>query len=552
MASRLLLLACLGLGCDDGGSGEPDGGFDADDDGGAGLDCEVLGAPSVRPAALGIIPVGEPASCPDIRGIYDVVMYCLLDVNHAVEIEQQGCAISFVLDSVPGCRGNLNADLALYVECPDLLFPCEGEVNLLGQTLLYCGPQCRFLFEPTWERVACTSHGDPACQARGEVCSIAYEQGGLAARCVRPLPGGLPPGAACSDDYVLRCENSLCLSERCSAPCTDDSQCTAIPGASCQPVFFSVGPRDLPVQGEVNLCISNVYGNGRCTHQADCTRATCMPVPGQDDVELLCVRGGWDPSAPVPCETDLDCVQAETCGQVEVFDLELRPHVIAACVPRPGECARDSDCPVGEACAVSVEGDPPRFVSRCACGGGPGWWPTTGLACARDQDCFSGWCGPDRTCQGLCRDSLADCPLEAPDCRPHLFELGDQGATPPSLDLLTLCEARPAGCSREQDCPAGQSCNMVPLLIPNDAGGVCEPFGPGQVGLAEPCPEGPAICRSGLCLRDPADIPEAAYCSQLCEQEEDCLYPTLFTCRELRFEGARGVPQTARVCTRRQ
>jgi len=544
-----------------------------------------------------------PAACPDLSGTYDITPYCLGGDIGDIVIDQTGCAIAFTLDAIY-CTGRLDAQLNLYVECGGLGFPCYGEVSLTTSFVIVCSPQCSFIFERLELGAACTSHRDPVCTAEGELCGVVLDDGGLATRCVRILPGGREPGAYCDEEAGLLCANSLCVDHACGAVCVDDLDCAGYLGTSCQDVPYTLEG----VTGSIRSCTPVNAGETACRRTPDCAPSrVCSFRPTLDDVLAVCLQPNPD-GAPAglactqgsECETglclcgaelctggnegrcselcldSLDCVQGSECGLVMVQDLGGGAHELTACVrdPDPDACGRNADCPAGRSCQVFLDADGLSLVTECQYGSGPGH-DNTGEACAGPTDCFSVWCGNWGYCLGVCV-SDADCPTfdtatacgadatcelgtlcEAGLCRrvfgctTYAFYLGDDASGQPVYDTTNLCMPERRPCALDADCRAGEACRLDANSTATAAVYVCDAGGPGTGQLGANCEAGEEVCWSGHCLIEGEGGPGLEYCTRACVTDADCEPTDTYSCQAIRVDVRPGFVSYLPACARR-
>jgi hypothetical protein len=524
---------------------EPDGGED-----GSSEESDGCVAPS-GPGA-GILPWAAdgpsstlPTSCPDLHGVHEVLWLGLGNpVSGKIspaEFVQEGCHLSFNLDAI-FCYAFVDALLNFYMECPGVGVPFTGKTNLAGVFEVTAGQMTTIVFYPSWERQACAVRDDPVCTAQGEVCGVVVEEHSLVPRCVRPDPAGRATGFACDGARDWRCANSLCVHGTCTATCEDDAACAAFPGSSCIEVSHSIDYAWESGGGLLHLCLPANPGETLCSRGSDCPAdRSCRYRQSLDDVYAVCLQPVWPlHSLPVePCTSSLDCSQGMTCEAVDLPDRDGGLHPRFACVAEPGACSRDADCVPGESCQVTVSGEPPAFVTRCACGGGDGQ-PDPGHPCTEDAHCFSGWCGQDGLCQGLCLTDV-DCLPGAPECQRKYFSFAEGSPGSSGLDSLGLCSPAATACALDADCPPGQVCR---------ADLRCAPQGPGTGAFGAPCPNGPLDCLSGLCLREAAPYPDDPYCSRVCNSRASCGGDQPL-CRHTALEIEPGAFSSVPVCTRR-
>ncbi len=546
-----------------------------------------------------------PAACPDLSGTYDITPYCLGGDIGDIVIDQTGCAIAFTLDAIY-CTGRLDAQLNLYVECGGLGFPCYGEVSLTTSFVIVCSPQCSFIFERLELGAACTSHRDPVCTAEGELCGVVLDDGGLATRCVRILPGGREPGAYCDEEAGLLCANSLCVDHACGAVCVDDLDCVGYQGTACQSVPYALDAGFVTIHGSVQSCTPVNAGETACRRIPDCApsrvcsfRATddgvlsvcLLPNPGGLPAGGHCTQGGQCETAlclcgaepctggdegrcSEPCLDSLDCGLAAECGPVVVEDLGGTPREVTACVFGPPwfDCQRHVDCPAGYSCQVFLDAGGCSLVGECQISSGPGF-PDDGTPCVVPSDCFSSWCSPERYCLGGCVED-ADCPtFEAGTacehdvgcepgflcqsgacerrfrCGTEVFELEFCEPGQPLVDTIQLCEPEQRPCSRDVDCRTGEACRQE---LDRAASGVvleCSAGGPGSGTLGADCSIGASACWTGVCLPDAAG--GGSYCSKACVTDVDCVPLDTYSCQAIRVDVRPGFVSFVPACARR-
>ncbi|HOX43291.1 MAG TPA: hypothetical protein PK668_06825 [Myxococcota bacterium] len=573
------LLLCLGPACSEETRYRPDAGqeedagqdgFEAEDfsgDGEAGSDeegdegsadeadsgCGTAPVPAAVPMPGPFVRPAPSVTCPDISGSYRRIEYCLSEPNYEPSVfVQDGCAFTFIIDALY-CSGTIDSAMNLDVECGGLGWPGQGTASLVEDFWIVFSPQCSYGFVPTWERTPCAFQADPTCAALGQVCGVVAEEGTLVPRCVQPLPDGLPPGMACDDVQGARCENSLCMNGRCAALCQDDTQCSSLPFSTCQQVPYTLGGITMGIPA----CSLQPPGEPRCHRTADCPLGTtCRPRPASGGVLTTCQAPAvLDPSFEQVCLTELDCPQGMTCGLAEVPDLAGTLYPIQSCVRQPDACSSTQDCEEDLTCLPFVEGEPPRFATRCTCHL-PAGEADTGEDCQQDSDCASAWCGQDRRCVGLCHTD-EDCPSIIAGglqfrCSSTFFSLGGAAPGPLAVDDLGVCRPILLPCLSLADCSARQVCKPdLSYRRPGPHAG-CDRGGPGTAQLGEACPGGSADCWSGLCLLPEGGSPAEAYCSTPCEVYWDCndSFGDARTCKSIPIEVYPGLVVTMRTCVR--
>lgn len=393
--------------------------------------------------------------------------------------------------------------------------------------------------KPTEEDGFCTitCQADEGCPT-GFYCT--YETDKLC------YPGTRPPPCQ-SDDECEPCEE--CLDGDCQtipgcAVCTSDQECQ-----SCQ-------------RCDQGICI-DVAGCTPCVLDGDCPPCEVC-IDGQCRRDLGCIL----------CASDQDCPGCYQCQGGACQE-------VTGCGTEP--CFNDEDCPSRTKClpdsdlghSVCMPSDLP-FGADCSRGGDEvcgegicleeGGQSTCTRACVGDSDCPSPtYCIPDADCLFVCRELVTPppgntCQNDA-DCtggkvcglavdgagtgwESRCFEpLNCAAATGEACDLAAGDRCETGICTQEgycspvcagdYDCPEDFLCDELQLPLPSggDApfrGCAPEDLVKGEVG--EPCPNGDADCKSGLCLVDQPGEPHP-FCTMECTPgAAEC--PDSFDCRQ--------------------
>lgn len=198
--------------------------------------------------------------------------------------------------------------------------------------------------------------------------------------------------------------------------------------------------------------------------------------------------------------------------------------VLCCCSGKGGkECAYNSDC--ANPAAVCVGG---RCMLECR----------TERDCAEGEDCVNSrcaklwvYCETDEDCADGRRCMTGVCAVVTVESDPAAQKKSYGEACSSAADCASgLCLGNPAEgigactrrCGPEEPCPQPDEC--ITLAAGTD---VCAKQGAGQPAAetGTPCPQGPQICASGLCVTPPQGSP---VCTKLCAGDADC--PSGYEC----------------------
>jgi len=363
-------------------------------------------------------------------------------------------------------------------------------------------------------------------------------------------PGKRPPACKSDEDCqpCEECRQGFCLDITGCVRCENDSGCIA-----CQ-------------RCDQGICV-NVTGCTRCledlncppceecSERGECQRrigcilcATAQDCPGC----MTCVLGACEPipgCGTDPCFNDADCPENTQC----LLDSQLGISVcLPVGLPFGADCHRGGDPTCAE--GVCVQNDDGSFTCSRECQSGDEECPDT-LECLPDEDCLFACRTPVSRPPGNDCRSDADCPAgrvcgllansDNTAWRPRCIEpwvcAGQPGAAcdpgAESGDRCTTGFCSLPGyctslCASDFDCPGDFLCDQLEHPLPGGEAAAyfgCAPreMVPGEAG--EPCPQGDADCRSGVCLAEPA-AGAHPYCSLDCTPgHAEC--PDRFACR---------------------
>ncbi len=162
-------------------------------------------------------------------------------------------------------------------------------------------------------------------------------------------------------------------------PCVDDRACGLTEACRIQVEGQAVVRRCGPRAGRGRA------GDG-CDQGGDCRSGRCGDAGAGESVCL----GPCVPGDGLVCAPDTRCYEIGD----RIFVGE-RIETIPVCAPDRGSevpCAKDADCPPGEACALLPNAPLTGWSPACRVSGGR---VPPGGACAADSDCTGGWCGED-------------------------------------------------------------------------------------------------------------------------------------------------------------
>ncbi len=541
-----------------------------------------------------------PPQCPDIGGIYNINAYCMqISSADGVHLNQEDCNLSFNLDAI-NCTGTIDNAMNLYIQCAGLGFPCQAKASLTSTFQVICSEQCKFDFIPADTGTSCDFHSDPECTNSGKVCGILGNNSIPTPQCVDVIPGGRQPGYYCNSNENIYCVNSLCLENYCGAICTDDSHCSSFAGMSCETVTYNDGQGTV---GPIQTCAPENTGETICGRTADCpSTRVCSYRPLDDQVITVCKPPNQNGALPgescnanadcktnicvcgdqmcdgstsgvcsAICTTDDDCVQSNMCSSIYIPDNNGMDHVVDACIPDPNSCARNADCPAGNACRLTISTDGTHIETECGYGAGPNY-DNTGEPCGNDGECFSVWCNPDEHyCNGFCvsdddcptyEDSPASCSSDGNctllelcndsscnrkfECATEVFWLGLDNFGNDIYDTANMCRPIHRPCGLDEDCRDGEACELDYNSSATVALYYCKPgIGPGQMG--DDCSSGGAnACWTGLCII--VNGGQESYCSEACQVAADCGDITKWDCQDVRVDIRPGIVSYVPAC----
>ncbi|NOY90463.1 MAG: hypothetical protein GXP55_04575 [Deltaproteobacteria bacterium] len=199
--------------------------------------------------------------------------------------------------------------------------------------------------------------GGRRCVDSGRVCSSRTDCP-AGSSCAAAAGGGVcvNPTGGCTDSrdcpLGFACEADACVDRR--SPCSPALDCPR--GYTCTGLGVGVPfcvPVHIPCDGS-------------------CTIGECFDVDGDGDTECIfggeclvsseCPTGQICGSVPAgtcgdfgPCNAASGCPSGEEC-------IDLASDGVPVCVPTGGTCSNDTDCALGQICAVPLAGGPPRCI----------------------------------------------------------------------------------------------------------------------------------------------------------------------------------------------
>ena len=332
----------------------------------------------------------------------------------------------------------------------------------------------------------------------------------------------IPGCAICSNDddcqSCQRCDQGICIDVAGCTPCTLHTDCPPCEVCSDRQCRRDLGcllcSTDQDCPGCYNClggACTEVAGCGTdpCFNDGDCpTRTKCLPdaglghsvcMPsdlhfgadcsrGGDEVcgEGICLEQGGESTCTRSCAGDADCPSPTYCIPDADCLFLCREKVTLP----PGDfCQSDAGCTGGKICGLVADAAGTGWESRCV----------DPQLCATDSGDACDLAAGDRCTSGICTQEGFCSPV----------------------------------CAADYDCPEGFLCDELQLPLPSggDApflGCAPEDLVKGEVG--EPCPNGDADCKSGLCLVEQPGGPHP-FCSMECTPgAAEC--PDGFDCRQ--------------------
>ena len=211
---------------------------------------------------------------------------------------------------------------------------CGADQVCRNQSVTVDGVSGAFDLCITLPDLECTSND--MCMADGRVCGeIRFAENPLKAYCALPNEGGADFGEACTGQTSRnsQCEEQLCLYDRCTRMCVDDTDCQGAPsGFACTDISFTGG-------GSLRMCVDGCSLDGDCSDPdhlcvigTDATDdefewvcrvptrsappGTACPTQPHDCDHGVCIRSRdamnnvVDSYCSLPCETSNDCPMA--------------------------------------------------------------------------------------------------------------------------------------------------------------------------------------------------------------------------------------------------
>jgi hypothetical protein len=347
------------------------------------------------------------------------------------------------------------------------------------------------------------------------------------------------------------CSNGACQTKSATGPCDDGDPCTA--DDYCD--------KAVCVAGDATVCPDD--GNP-CTTET-CSNGGCISTPGTgpcDDNDPCtlndqcsqgaCVGGAANPN----CAPQDQCTYHKDCGTNSLCAKWQTTELRQCSTP----CAGSTDCAASQVCS-KLPGSAQVGYCEDALPGGFG----AGTPCGDPNTCASGICA-DGICAEVCLDQ-AHCTKANHTCRavydpgqalvitlcmPNVpgYAVNGQACTQDNVNFQgAFCNsghcnllgpspwACAAACTSENDCPAGQECNLVIYSAgpsPN-AIGYDPNFNPPLYDSFTACYTQPQAgfktdgqsctsdseCLSAKCLQlSPAD--PTTYCTSLCTNDAEC------------------------------
>ncbi len=353
-----------------------------------------------------------------------------------------------------------------------------------------------------------TCEDDSDCAAAGLVC---HRQRLFCVEC-DGRPGQCAEGQTCQFDFTcVATEPPTDPSDGCSDPCADRAACApdrvCRNGTCCPPPSRCASPEDCPESSpECNGATGQCFGGSGCFQDDD-----CETEPGCAGDGCFCDIQGAPPGTcrvrPNACDDDMDCWDNGSFAR-RYCALSAQPRRCLAAPP----CTRDLDCAnLGLICDLT-----PGSPSEGFC--------QNGRACTGPSDCE-----PAQVCVGG-RCAGANCVNQ-----PSLCAAGE--TCDPSTGQCV--PAQSSGCTRNEDCPQGQFCNVQvnpPACQPGCRSNAdCPPNG--RCNAMNQC-EFPSNSICGPCTTD-SDCPGGTQCQGIDSLGLTfCLQPCLLNLTRCSLPGA--------------
>jgi Cys-rich repeat protein len=412
-------------------------------------------------------------------------------------------------------------------ECGDGEICVEDPSGALMCTAIECGPDtpCALATQACVDGLC--QESDNLCKAEGSDCLYSGE-------CCE--------GFSCSGD-------KLCIPH---TPCVTDAECEA--GVCDVKTGECINAPNCTTEG----CTAGTVCNeetGACEPDGGSNNAICSPCTNDSDcADSFCTALGGSTYCVPACENNDDCITGYKCFNVQGSGLR--------CVPGSYTCEQpciQSGCPTGKTCDFSSgecipqldlcdsceKDDQCGVGSRCVIVG------TLGKLCI--PQCVNNTCSQGGSCQLF--DDVSICHPGAECCfgdncsgsetgtetgTETGSETGETGCNPPCSDPFPVCNPQNDTCVQclaNEDCPAGEFCDMNTKLCTSDVCAACEDPYPacttinGQPACVQcvqdaDCPSGDCDEATFFCLGAP---PGVVSDSCKCSSDSDCPTGTQFS-----------------------
>jgi hypothetical protein len=453
-------------------------------------------------------------------------------------------------------------------ECHNVCLPATNTCSLSG-TQCASDDDCK---DKTTECLRCFSGSypekicqpDPNCHVKcmkDSDCTDPDEQCGLAVvtnaagdltglewQCVKSClaSGNKRYGEACTSDD--ECCSLFCMKGECVGACATAGDCGA--DHVCTQLTVGLSETDQCLQAQIDMCVALKGSKTPCLGNSDCTVAGeyCQYAPDENgNPATFCgeaaedaLSGGEDCGALGKdckggfCST-IGCL--DWCDAVEPNDADCQSPAgkmtctfqqmtdttgMGICMLANGSqtpCAKDADCPAGEACKTfPVPGGANNLCVTATANGN-----AVGKECSSTVRCANDLCLSNGICSGICATN-ADCPANEPGMNWYCVNIGL------GCDSATqACIPMPGSgttCVKDADCGEGEVCKLIPagdayaLICSTESKEGDKPGAPpGSTCCGDACNPECHECANDMCY---FALLDDYVCSAACEVDADC------------------------------
>ena len=319
----------------------------------------------------------------------------------------------------------------------------------------------------------------------------------------------------CGEDGTCQPRDLACFSD---ADCFDDEYCAFPSGSSYDPALAGActpactGPEECPLGQECidGRCFSN-YDCDPASNSCDCppdevcngqTR-TCNALPSVCYFSEQCPCDWICDSSNVclnldnlgGCSVDSDCANQAGCENG-------CSCVSGACQP-DGACTTASDCPAGSYCAQGLCQPAPPCSTDSDCS-------PYGLICENGDCTNPPPCGPNNTCP---EGQVCATNYDPPACLPEGAGQCSRDEQCPADQYCDLFSATCAPGCRQGNCPAGQFCNQQHVCVDGNGSAIGDACSDNNQ-----CPGGTTCAYNDPSAGLTCDLLPIGDCSKSCKQ----------------------------------